>query len=140
MSLHTYLVAGTMLACGAVAPASAEPIRGDIGSRVLSGSNTTIAFTQFRGYGRHGFRGRGYYGRGYYGRRYHRRGYGAGALVGGLAAGALIGGAIASQAQPAPVYGAPSGDAMSYCVQRFKSYDPASGTYLGYDGQRHPCP
>jgi hypothetical protein len=25
-------------------------------------------------------------------------------------------------------------------MQRYKSYDPASGTYLGYDGQRHPCP
>jgi hypothetical protein len=34
---------------------------------------------------------------------------------------------------------APGGDA-SYCAQRFRSYDPASGTYLGYDGQRHPCP
>ena len=31
-------------------------------------------------------------------------------------------------------------DSNAYCVQRFKSYDPASGTYLGYDGQRHPCP
>jgi BA14K-like protein len=28
----------------------------------------------------------------------------------------------------------------SYCVQRFRSYDPASGTYLGFDGLRHPCP
>jgi hypothetical protein len=28
----------------------------------------------------------------------------------------------------------------AYCSQRFRSYDPASGTYLGYDGQRHPCP
>lgn len=31
-------------------------------------------------------------------------------------------------------------NAVAYCMQRFKSYDPASGTYLGYDGQRHPCP
>jgi hypothetical protein len=28
----------------------------------------------------------------------------------------------------------------AYCVQRFRSYDPASGTYLGNDGLRHPCP
>ena len=28
----------------------------------------------------------------------------------------------------------------SYCAQRYKSYDPASGTYLGRDGLRHPCP
>ena len=31
-----------------------------------------------------------------------------------------------------------SGDA-SYCAQRYRSYDPASGTFLGNDGQRHPC-
>jgi BA14K-like protein len=28
----------------------------------------------------------------------------------------------------------------SYCAQRYRSYDPASGTFMGYDGQRHPCP
>lgn len=42
---------------------------------------------------------------------------------------------------PAPGYGAPvAGDAVAYCSQRYRSYDPASGTYLGYDGLRHPCP
>ena len=63
-----------------------------------------------------------------------RRGYyGNGAAIGGLAAGAIIGGAIAnSQAHAA--------QADAYCSQRYKSYDPASGTYLGYDGARHPCP
>ena len=34
----------------------------------------------------------------------------------------------------------PSGADPSYCAQRYQSYDPASGTYLGYDGLRHPCP
>ena len=29
---------------------------------------------------------------------------------------------------------------VSYCAQRFRSYDPASGTYLGNDGRRHRCP
>jgi len=28
----------------------------------------------------------------------------------------------------------------AYCMQRYRSYDPASGTFLGYDGLRHPCP
>ena len=28
----------------------------------------------------------------------------------------------------------------AYCAQRYKSYDPASGTYLNYDGNRYPCP
>jgi hypothetical protein len=32
------------------------------------------------------------------------------------------------------------GDASAYCAQRFRSYDPASGTYLGNDGLRHLCP
>lgn len=40
--------------------------------------------------------------------------------------------------QPAPVEGPAVADA-SYCAQRYRSYDPASGTYLGYDGMRHPC-
>ncbi|MEO6381901.1 MAG: BA14K family protein [Nitrobacter sp.] len=32
------------------------------------------------------------------------------------------------------------GDDVAYCQQRFQSYDISSGTYLGYDGMRHPCP
>jgi BA14K-like protein len=27
----------------------------------------------------------------------------------------------------------------NYCAQRYRSYDPTTGTYLGYDGLRHPC-
>ncbi len=30
--------------------------------------------------------------------------------------------------------------AVSYCAGRFRSYDSATGTYLGYDGNEHPCP
>jgi hypothetical protein len=25
------------------------------------------------------------------------------------------------------------------CAQRYRSYDPASGTYRGHDGRRHSC-
>src|ERR1700694_5167465 len=25
------------------------------------------------------------------------------------------------------------------CAQRYRSYDPASGTYVGYEGRRHSC-
>jgi len=28
---------------------------------------------------------------------------------------------------------------QSYCARRFRSYDPASGTFVGRDGVRHPC-
>ena len=71
---------------------------------------------QYRHYGwRHGYR------------------YGWGPAVGGLAAGAVIGGAIANSRAHAL-------ENDAYCSQRFKSYDPRSGTYLAYDGQRYPCP
>ena len=135
------LGAAGLLSGAATTSASAAPITAER----LDASGVKTEYTQWR----RGWRGgRGYYGRGYYGPRYgyrggyYRRGYGAAPLIGGLAAGALIGGAIASQAAPAPGYYAapPADDAIAYCMQRFKSYDPASGTYLGYDGIRHPCP
>jgi hypothetical protein len=90
-----------------------------------------------------------------------RRGWGWGGAGAGFVAGAVVGSALAapyaygygpySQPRyyqpPAPVYGpprpgygAPVADAAAYCAQRFKSWDPATGTYLGYDGLRHPCP
>jgi hypothetical protein len=31
-------------------------------------------------------------------------------------------------------------DPIAYCMERFQSYDPRSGTYLGYDGFVHTCP
>jgi hypothetical protein len=78
---------------------------------------------------------------------------------GAVAAGAVVGGALAANAYYGDPYyddtyydngyyddgtavavvPAEGGDA-SYCAQRYRSYDPASGTYLGYDGLRHPCP
>lgn len=32
------------------------------------------------------------------------------------------------------------GGDVAYCEARFRSYNPATGTYLGYDGLHHPCP
>ena len=32
-----------------------------------------------------------------------------------------------------------SGANGASCAQRYRSYDPASGTFLGYDGRRHEC-
>ncbi len=39
---------------------------------------------------------------------------------------------------PSQVYFGPTGD-QSTCAHRYRSYDPASGTYVGKDGLRHPC-
>jgi hypothetical protein len=86
------------------------------------------------------------YGRSYSSRtptRYYRRDRGDSAAAGiaGFAAGAILGGALAQQQyQAAPVYVVPNQSAVAYCSQRFRSYDPRSGTYLGYDGLRHRCP
>ena len=87
----------------------------------------------------------------------HRR-HGFGGFGAGFAAGALIGSApyyygysdpnyyddyayddgyYGDTYAAAPTYG--GGDAQS-CAMQYRSYDPASGTYLGYDGLRHPCP
>jgi hypothetical protein len=38
-----------------------------------------------------------------------------------------------------PSYVVSRGVDPSYCAPRYQSYGPASGTYLGYDGLRHPC-
>ncbi len=96
-----------------------------------------------------GWGGRGWGGRGWYG----GRGWGWGA--GGFAAGAIIGGAIAAAPYyygggpyyggyyAAPGYYADSeggDDAVAYCMQRYRTYDPNSGTFMGNDGRRHPCP
>lgn len=106
------------------APAAAAPMMAAAGAEKLSGSGQPLVDVQYRRWHHrhhhHGWRHR------------HHHGTGA-AVLGGLAAGAVIGGAIAnSQAR--------ANDAAAYCAQRYRSYDPASGTYLGYDGNRHPCP
>jgi hypothetical protein len=79
-----------------------------------------------RGRGRGGGRGRG-------------RGYGGGGNVGaGIALGvgaAVIGGAIAASAAQARQQ-----EAVNYCMQRYRSYDPQSMTYLSSDGYRRQCP
>lgn len=86
------------------------------------------------------------------GHRGHRgAGIGAG-IVGGVIIGSMLApryyyddpyyyGRRSYYAAPPRVYAAPEADdAVAYCMRRFRSYDPRSGTYLGYDGNRHPCP
>jgi hypothetical protein len=64
---------------------------------------------------------------------------GAAALF-GLAAGAIIGGAIgAATNDGGGVVVSGDADWIRACSDRYRSFDPSSGTYLGYDGQRHPC-
>ena len=48
---------------------------------------------------------------------------------------AVIGGAIAASAAQARQQ-----EAINYCMQRYRSYDPQSMTYLASDGYRRHCP
>lgn len=128
MTICAALMAGATV-IHSLQPAAAAPV---MVAPELRQSATNVEAVQFRrghrdpSWRHHGGRYHGY------GQRHGYYGNGAAAL-GGLAAGAIIGGAIAnSQAR--------AGDTDAYCSQRFKSYDPRSGTYLGYDGDRHSCP
>jgi len=94
-----------------------------------------------------------------------RGGYGIGVGAAALATGVIIGGVLQQNQgyypdDSYPVYAdqgpgyydagpgyydagpqvAADGDTVAYCERTYRSYDPASGTYLGYDGLRHPCP
>ena len=90
-----------------------------------------------------GYAGGGGYGNGYGG----GYGYGGAALGLGLLGGAIIGSQYpyydsgyddGASYDVSPQDG--GGDSTAYCARTFRSFDPASGTYLGYDGLRHPCP
>lgn len=84
-----------------------------------------------RGYYNYGPRYRYGYGRPYRHYGYGYRGWdpGAAAAAGiiGLTTGAIIGNALSQR----------GGDRSCY---RFRSYNPQTGTYIGYDGRRHYCP
>jgi hypothetical protein len=46
-------------------------------------------------------------------------------------------------APPPPGYAPPppvAANSVAACAQRYRSYDPTTQTFLGFDGQRHPCP
>ena len=90
-------------------------------------------------------------------RHRHHHGDALAAGIFGFAAGAILSSALAPRYyyQPAPVYAAPpviygptpayyapepwTSDWYSYCSSRYRSFDPQSGYFLGYDGNYHFC-
>jgi BA14K-like protein len=132
------------------------------GGAGFRGAQANIGAGRVGGMGGANFAGRGgaqYAQGGFHGdREFRGGGFGAGAgFVAGLAAGSALGLGYGYD----PTYygdgyayndyydGGYSSDAgiavpnvgvdPAYCAQRYRSYDPASGTYLGYDGLRHAC-
>jgi hypothetical protein len=154
MNISAKILAAALMAAAApclVAPAAAAPMSSPLELR--NAVTPSIETVQYRRGWRGGYRNGGYVG----------GGLGlAGAGIG--LAGAIVGGAIIGATRPYGYYGygydgyegygpgygyAPGyvavppyvgGNEAAYCQQRFRSYDPASGTYLGFDGLRHPCP
>ncbi len=155
---------------GGAAPQQFNAGAGAAGPRVAAGAATTQQFNggqrfsggeRFNG-GQRFSGGERFNG----GDRGYRRG--GGGWIPGAVAGAAVGGAIASggygygyndYGPSYAYYNGPeyyddqyddggavavvpgvSDDSAGYCAQRYQSYDPASGTYLGFDGLRHPCP
>ncbi|HEX5212509.1 MAG TPA: BA14K family protein [Pseudolabrys sp.] len=106
-------------------PNAVAALQADEAARVQQPARFELA--RFHHHHHHGFYGGGprfgfgFYGGPYYGGPYYDYGYEG----------------------PPVVYGAPApagGGDVAYCAQRYHSYDPQSGTYLGFDGRRHPCP
>jgi hypothetical protein len=102
---------------------------------------TPVAAQEFGGSTGPGPQARGYHRDGYYRDGYRRDDFWPGRVAGDIVGGAIgTAGAIATA--PFRALDGNNSYAMApngYCAQRFRSYDPASGTYLGYDGRRHPC-
>ncbi len=114
------------------------------------------------GGGWYGGRGwnRGWHGGGWH---HHDNGAAVAAGIGGLALGAIVGSALASpnyydeppvyyqhpvpvervypvrrayRVEPRSVY---YGNHATVCAEHYRSYDPRTDTFLGYDGYRHRC-
>ena len=132
------------------------------GAQASIGAGPVVSGGNFAGRGSPQFAQGGYQGGyrgGFRGDRDHDRHFGRGAFIGGLAVGGALGYDYGypyyygddyayddgyydtgpGYAVSSPGYEVSGVADPAYCAQRYRSYDPASGTYLGYDGLRHPC-
>ncbi|MBM6579946.1 BA14K family protein [Microvirga sp. BT689] len=125
-------LAGVAMLASAI-PASATPVQ----TRALPQVEEAYPNESYAQYYRRGYRPY------YHDRYYYRRNNGAAVAAGvaGLAAGALIAGAISSQAQAAAPQppGVTDPQVAAYCARKYRSYDPASGTFLAANGMRYVC-
>ena len=75
---------------------------------------------------------------GYY-NGYYNDGYNGGYNVSGYNNGGYYDYYPGNAYAPAPSVAAGGNDA-GWCQAHYRSYNPATGTFTGYDGAQHPCP
>jgi hypothetical protein len=114
---------GTVLAMSSLA-ASGQHYSKSSPPEALASQPSVVEKAQYRGRG--GYRGNGG----------NRRG--GGGLAIGLGA-AIIGGIILSEAARAE-HRSNNGSDWERCAQTYRSFEPSTGMYTGYDGERHTCP
>jgi len=118
LALAGLCVAGAMM----LGPANAMPLGSGAGAVAQIDTAQIMEEVQFGRRGRRGGRGRG---------------IGPGIGLGlGIGSAVIIGGAIAA----AEAEAAARRDAVAYCMRRFRSYNPETGTYRGRDGRDYYCP
>jgi hypothetical protein len=120
VAIATMIAAGTLVA----PPASADP--GYYGAQVHQIGNR---WKSGKNWNRNWNHNRYYYNRGWNGN------YWIGPAI-GFGAGVLLGSALAAPRYyypPARYYG------PAYCAQKYRSYNPYTKTYTGYDGRQHYC-
>lgn len=135
-----------ILAAGALAAVSTMPVIASAETVMRNAPSATArhwsGYGHYPGYRPNPYHHRPYYG--YYGHRWHDNDTGAAVAAGiaGLAVGTIIAGAANSR----PTYYAYSTAPQpwtpawyAYCERKYRSFDPRSGTFLGYDGNRHYC-
>jgi hypothetical protein len=129
------LAAGTLAAVPTEAAAFQDPA---FLAQAQNGLVQDVAWKKWKKYPKYGSGG---YGGGpyYYHRHHHHHGNDwVGPLVGGMVLGGILAAPYYGYGYaPAPRYRYGSHDA--YCHARFRSYNSATGLYLGYDGRYHRC-
>lgn len=120
LAITSVLVATSLLAAPAVAAPLGAAMPKNMTAQTQNGDDTLVTHIQYR----RGHRG---------GYRHRDRGDDGAGIAAGIIGGLMLGAIIANQSQR-------GGRTVEYCMRRFRSYDPNSGTYLGNDGYRHRCP
>ena len=107
------MLATTMLAA---VPAAAQP--GFYGDQAMHQRNDDWRLRHHRGWGNRGW---------------GHRGWDDGSSAVGAGILGFMTGAFVAQAFSQPGW-------QGSCAQRFRTYNPATGSYTGYDGHQHACP